>query len=48
MTPHFDVIAHWSRGKWRLSEDDEYGIAGRPAPTHWRPLPKAPGNDEVA
>lgn len=41
---NFDVIAHFIRGAWRLSGMTK--IYGRPAPSHWRPLPPAPESVE--
>lgn len=38
---NFDVVAHWDSNAWRLSGLS--GIKGRPKPTHWMPLPIAPG-----
>lgn len=38
----FAIVAHWIRGKWRMDDDDEFGIAGRPAPKWWQPLPEPP------
>lgn len=37
----FDVIAHYENGAWRLAGKTR--LHGRPDPTHWLPLPKAPG-----
>ena len=39
---NFDVVAHYIADDWRLSGFSST-LAGRPKPTHWMPLPIAPG-----
>ena len=38
----FDVVAHYIEDRWRLSGFSGT-LAGRSEPTHWMPLPIAPG-----
>jgi hypothetical protein len=42
---NWDVVAHWECGDWALTGTGPSAdrLHGRPAPSHWRPLPRAPG-----
>lgn len=42
----FDVVAHWDEGSWALTGNGRHAerLAGRPAPSGWRPLPAPPGS----